>query len=135
MIQFARSCLSTDIGSIPIGARRNHLNFALPDISSSPINEGSGHFTLFGRHKQSEGGGIFRLEYNYLMKIEGPNIHFDKFAPFGISPTSLSAILLRGSEFSSSSNSKWAVSSPSRSLPVPITHNLLLHSQLIYISQ
>ena len=25
-------------------------------------------------------GAIFRLEYNYPMKIEGPNIHFDKFA-------------------------------------------------------
>jgi len=95
-----------------------------------PFIEGSGYFMLIGGYKQSE-GAIFRLEYNYPMKIEGPNIHFDKFAPFGISPTSLSAILLRGSEFSSSSNSKWAVSSPSRSLPVPITHYLLLHSQLI----
>ena len=41
-----------------IGARRNHLNFALPDISSSPINEGSGHFTLSGGYKQSGGGLI-----------------------------------------------------------------------------
>ena len=41
-----------------IGARRNHLNFVLPDISSSPINEGSGHFTLSGGYKQSGGGLI-----------------------------------------------------------------------------
>ena len=44
-----------------------------------PFIEGSGYFMLIGGYKQSE-GAIFRLEYNYPMKIEGPNIHFDKFA-------------------------------------------------------
>jgi len=37
--------------------------------------EGSGYSMLVGRYKQS--GGIFHLEYNCPMKIEGPNIHFD----------------------------------------------------------
>ena len=38
------------------GARRNHLNFALPDISSSIIyKEGSGYSMLVGRYKQSGG--------------------------------------------------------------------------------
>ena len=35
-----------------IGARRNHLNFTFPDISSSLIKEGSGYFMLVGGDRQ-----------------------------------------------------------------------------------